>query len=69
MKSGEFITVDREIMGGRPVFHGTRVPLDGLFQYIEDGLTIDAFVADFPTVSKELAIQALETVRLEMLKA
>lgn len=66
MKSSNYITINSEIMGGRPVFLGTRVPIDGLFEYIEDGLTIDKFIADFPSVTKVLAVNVLEDVRLEI---
>jgi len=48
----EEIISDREIMGGTPVFRGTRVPFDGLVEYLEAGETIDDFVRDFPTVSR-----------------
>ncbi len=54
------IISDREIMGGVPVFAGTRVPFDGLIEYIEAGDTIDDFVRDFPTVTREQAARALE---------
>ena len=57
------ITVDPDIKKGRPVFKGTRVPIDGLFEYLESGETIDKFVADFPSVSRKLAIETLEYVR------
>jgi uncharacterized protein (DUF433 family) len=55
----EEIISDREIMGGTPVFRGTRVPFDGLVEYLEAGETIDDFVRDFPTVSREQARLAL----------
>jgi uncharacterized protein (DUF433 family) len=54
------IISDPEIMGGTPVFAGTRVPFDGLMEYIEAGETIDDFVRDFPTVTREQAVRALE---------
>ena len=54
------ITIDPEIKGGRAVFTGTRVPIDGLFIYLESGSTIDDFITDFPTVTKELVINVLE---------
>ena len=57
------IVIDPDIKRGQPVFRGTRVPIDGLFQYIESGDTIDRFVADFPSVSKALAIETLEYLR------
>ena len=47
-------------MHGTPVFHGTRVPVKTLFDYLENGETLDDFLDGFPTVSRELAIQVLE---------
>lgn len=55
---------DAEIFGGQPVFVGTRVPLAFLFDYIKDGQSINTFISDFPTVSKEAAIAALEIAKL-----
>ena len=50
-------------MHGTPVFRGTRVPVQTLFEYIEGGETIEDFLEGFPTVSRELAIQALEEAK------
>jgi uncharacterized protein (DUF433 family) len=47
------------IMGGRPVFVGTRVPADTLFEYLADGLTLDYFLESFPSVTRELAVAVL----------
>jgi uncharacterized protein (DUF433 family) len=58
------ITIDREIKGGRPVFRGTRVPIDGLFEYLESGETVEKFIADFPSVSRNIAIEVLEYARV-----
>ena len=52
---------DPEILGGTPVFRGTRVPLRNLFDYLERGHDIDEFVDAFPSVSREQAIAVLET--------
>ena len=49
------IHVDNEILGGTPVFLGTRVPVKNLFDYLEEGESIAAFLEDFPTVKKEQA--------------
>ena len=49
-----------EILSGEPVFRGTRVPFKALIDYLERGDTLDAFLDDFPTVSREAAIAALE---------
>ena len=57
---GQAITRDPEIMHGTPVFRGTRVPAQTLFDYLAGGETIEAFLEGFPTVSRELAVQALE---------
>lgn len=54
------ITRDSEIMHGTPVFRGTRVPVKTLFEYLENGDSLDDFLEGFPTVSRDLAIQVLE---------
>jgi uncharacterized protein (DUF433 family) len=53
------ITVDPETMGGIPVFRGTRVPVETLFEYLEDNYTLYEFLDSFPTVSKEDALAVL----------
>jgi uncharacterized protein (DUF433 family) len=57
------ITKDPDILGGAPVFRGTRVPFQVLLDYIEGGQTLDEFLEDFPTVSREEAVRALEHAR------
>ena len=57
------INIDPETMGGTPVFTGTRVPIQALFDYIETGETLKEFLENFPTVSKEYAIEVLEMAR------
>ena len=59
---------DPEIMSGTTVFLGTRVPVKNLFDYIEGGDSLDDFLDDFPSVSREQAIGALELGR-EMIEA
>jgi len=54
------ITRDPEVMHGTPVFRGTRVPVKTLFDYLENGESLDDFLEGFPTVSRELAIRVLE---------
>jgi uncharacterized protein (DUF433 family) len=54
---------DPEILGGTPVFRGTRVPFQALLDYVEGGHTLDEFLSDFPTVGRDLAVQALEQAR------
>jgi uncharacterized protein (DUF433 family) len=60
---GQAITRDPEIMHGTPVFRGTRVPVQTLFDYLEGGETLEEFLAGFPTVQRELAVQALEEAK------
>jgi len=47
------INIDPEILGGTPVFTGTRVPVESLFDHLEDGVSIDEFLEDFPSVTRE----------------
>lgn len=54
------ITRDPEVMHGTPVFRGTRVPVKTLFDYLENGDSLDDFLEGFPTVSRALAAQVLE---------
>ncbi len=51
---------DPEILGGTPVFVGTRVPLRNLIDYLEEGHDLDAFLDAFPTVTRQQAVAALE---------
>jgi uncharacterized protein (DUF433 family) len=51
------------ILGGTAVFSGTRVPFEALMDYLEGGQTLDEFLDDFPTVSREAAISALELAK------
>jgi uncharacterized protein (DUF433 family) len=57
------ISVDPEIMHGTPCFTGTRVPVQSLLDYIEDGDTIDAFLEDFTTVRRDQAVLFLELAK------
>ncbi len=52
-----------EILGGTAVFRGTRVPFQALLDYLEGGQTLDEFLDDFPTVTREAAISALELAK------
>lgn len=61
--SDEVIVKDRDILGGTPVFRGTRVPFQALLDYLEGGQTLDEFIDDFPTVTREAAISALELAK------
>ena len=55
------IRIDPGILGGQPVFAGTRVPIETLFDHLEAGVPLDEFLADFPTVSRAQAVALLET--------
>lgn len=54
------ITIDPEILGGQAVFKGTRVPIDSLFMHLEQGISLNEFLEDFPSVTREQAIAVLE---------
>jgi uncharacterized protein (DUF433 family) len=56
----EVIVKDPEILGGTPVFRGTRVPLQARFDSLESGETLEEFLEGFPSVTREMAIAALE---------
>jgi uncharacterized protein (DUF433 family) len=58
---------DPEILGGTPVFVGTRVPFQTLLDYLEGGETLDEFLENFPTVTREQAIAALEQAKEALL--
>ncbi len=60
MEINEIINVDEEILAGQPVFRGTRVPVESLFDHLEAGVSLDDFLDDFPTVSKEQAVALLD---------
>jgi len=59
----DIIVKDPDILGGTPVFRGTRVPLQALFDSIESGETLEEFLEGFPSVSRETAVAALEQAR------
>ena len=52
----DLVEVDREKMSGTPVFNGTRVPIKNLFDYLEGGDSLEIFLDDFPTVTREQAL-------------
>ena len=60
MNVQELITIDKDILGGQPVFKDTRVPVESLFDHLEAGVSVDEFLEDFPTVSKEQVIALLD---------
>ena len=63
MKPSSVVHSDPEILGGTPVFVGTRVPVQALIDYLEGGQTLEKFLDDFPSVARELAIAALEQAK------
>lgn len=63
MKVEEIVEVDPEKLSGTPVFTGTRVPIQNFFDYIEGGDSLEVFLDDFPTVSREQALGLLEFMK------
>jgi uncharacterized protein (DUF433 family) len=57
---------DQNILGGEPVFRGTRVPFKVLTDYLEGGETLDEFLEQYPSVTRELAIAAIEEARASL---
>jgi uncharacterized protein (DUF433 family) len=60
------IIKDPNILGGEPIFRGTRVPFKVLIDYLEGGDTLDQFLEEYPSVSRELAVAAIEEARLSL---
>ena len=67
MNIKDLIEVDPEKMSGTPCFTGTRVPLTHLFDYLEAGDTLDDFLTDFPSVTREQALGILELIKKRIL--
>jgi uncharacterized protein (DUF433 family) len=67
MKLASVVHSDPEILGGTPVFVGTRVPVQALIDYIRGGHALEKFLDDFPSVPKELAIAALEQAKRHLM--
>jgi uncharacterized protein (DUF433 family) len=63
LRKGPVVRRDPEILGGTPVFAGTRVPARILFEYLEAGDSLDVFLDQFPSVSREQAVAALAIAR------
>jgi len=63
MQMAGVIIKDLNILGGRPVFRGTRVPFKVLIDYLEGGDTLDPFLEQYPSVNRELATTAIEEAR------
>ena len=68
MKAEEVISRSPEIQGGTPVFRGTRVPVRTLIDYLENGERLEEFLEEFPTVTREQAIQVMELASEAILK-
>ena len=68
MVSSKVIQRSPEILGGTPVFRGTRVPVQALIDYLEEGRSLDEFLEDFPTVSRPQATEALEDLKKALLR-
>jgi uncharacterized protein (DUF433 family) len=60
MNTSDPITIDPDILGGTPVFKGTRVPVKSLFDYLEHDYSLEEFLECFPSVTRDLACQVLE---------
>ncbi len=60
------ISIDREIMSGVPVFTGTRVPVSALLENLEVGVSLDEFLENFPTVTREQTVSVLEHFRASL---
>jgi uncharacterized protein (DUF433 family) len=60
MESNDLIGVDPDILGGTPVFKGTRVPVKTLFEYLENDYSLEEFLVCFPSVTREMARRILE---------
>ena len=67
MSNASVVHSDPEILSGTPVFVGTRVPVQSLFDYLEGGDTIDEFLRQFPSVQRHQAMAALELARASIL--
>ncbi len=61
------IVVDPEVMNGTPCFRGTRVPFKNLMDYLEGGHSLGEFLDQFPTIAREMAVQALEEAKESLL--
>ena len=68
MKAEEVIQTDPEILGGTPVFSGTRVPIRSLFDHLEGGETIDDFLEGFPSVRRDQVVALLEKSQQRVLE-
>jgi uncharacterized protein (DUF433 family) len=65
----DVVSIDKAVLGGAPVFFGTRVPVSALWDYLEGGDTLDAFLADFPSVTRKQAVTLLEDAKNSVINA
>lgn len=59
----KIVSIDPQVLGGTPVFRGTRVPIQNLFDYLEAGDSIEEFLQNFPTVKRQQVIGLLQNAR------
>jgi uncharacterized protein (DUF433 family) len=64
----DVISINPKILGGTPCFAGTRVPVASLFDHLEQDISLDEFLADFPTVSRQQAVAVLELAKADCSK-
>ncbi len=69
MNASDLITVNPNILGGAPVFKGTRVPVKTLFDYLEHDYTLEEFIECFPSVTREMACRLLERSKASLVRA
>lgn len=69
MDAKDLMTIDPDVLGGTPVFRGTRVPVKALFDYLEDNYTLEQFSECFPTVTIEMGRRMLERSESALLAA
>ena len=69
LEKSQIISISSEVMGGTPVFTGTRVPIQTFLDYLKAGESIDDFLAGFPTVTREQAIAFLEEAEKQLITA
>jgi uncharacterized protein (DUF433 family) len=66
-RPSDILHCDPDILGGTPVFVGTRVPIESLFDYLEGGETLQEFLRQFPSVKRDQAVAALDLARATLL--
>lgn len=69
MSTADLVTVNPNILGGTPVFKGTRVPIRTLFEYLERGYSLEQLLECFPSVTRDMACQVLELSEAALLAA